>query len=212
MPSGSVVNQKLFATCLSMLLYYSRVQNSVINRRLSTHPKFSILPNRQQQDSGAEKRWLLPLGHEHKAREMWWTWSRVHCGWTEQDRKGGRGREREESVCEQHTTRVNEGKHTWRRGCVERESLKEMLWRERKGGCAGGRKMLLPGNCSELRTSIFSSSGEDKNNTRRDTTADPEQEQPKRGKEKVGRCGCVTAIWHHHSGIRGWGGNISVGG
>lgn len=31
-------------------------------------------------------------------------------------------------------------------------------------------------------------------NTRRDTTADLEQEQPKRGKEKVSRCGCVTAI------------------
>lgn len=44
------------------------------------------------------------------------------------DRAGQEGREagREESICEQHSTRVNEGKHTWRRGCVERESLKEM--------------------------------------------------------------------------------------
>lgn len=130
------------------------------------------------------------------------------------------GREGEDSVCEQHSTRVNKGKHTWRRGCVERESLKEMrkkaMERERKGGCAGGRKMLLPGNCSELRTSIFSSSGEDKNNTSAKWTEHQEGHNSwswaGATKEKVGRCGCVTAIWHHNSGIRDWGGNISVGG
>lgn len=44
------------------------------------------------------------------------------------DREGqeGREREREDSVCEPHSTRVNEGKHTWRRGCVGREREREL--------------------------------------------------------------------------------------
>lgn len=87
------------------------------------------------------------------------------------ERVGQEGREgREESVCEQQSTIIARvGKHTWRRGCVERERLVKMVRkcnreRERKGGCGRERKMLLPGNCSELGTSIVSSAGEDKNN------------------------------------------------
>lgn len=50
-----------------------------------------------------------------------------------------------------------------------RERLVEMVRkgnreRERKGGCGREGKMLLPGNCSEIGTSIVSSAGEDKNN------------------------------------------------
>lgn len=47
------------------------------------------------------------------------------------------------------------------RGDGEKSQERE---RERKRGCGRERKMLLPGNCSELGTSIVSSSGEDKNN------------------------------------------------
>lgn len=55
-------------------------------------------------------------------------------------------------------------------------------------------------------------------NVRRGKTADPDSEQPKRIKEKVGRCDCITTKthlpyeWHHQSRIRAWGGGINVGG
>lgn len=44
------------------------------------------------------------------------------------ERVGQGGREgREESVCEQQSTiRARVGKHTWRRGCVEREREREI--------------------------------------------------------------------------------------
>lgn len=128
---------------------------------------------------------LLPLGHGYNMRKMPLTWPRTNYRWGEQDRKGGRVMR----ACEQRIR----GRGLWRA---------ERHLKDGRGRNMRRRKMLLPGNCSESETSIFSSSQEDKNITGAKWTERAERKNIwswLRGTEENQRKGRQMWLHNHHS-------------